>query len=120
MPKKDGGTDPRQDGGVGVNGSSPFPGGGANFDSPPPTSTNGAPGNGIPGFAGSRPPHNSEKAGSLLDTGLSRMGNQATKSDYSGANSNTMEYFRRIYLSLQSANNPDVLPTIGVTSATDG
>lgn len=48
------------------------------------------------------------------------MGNQPAKLEGYSANSNTMEYFRRIYLSLQSNNNPDVMPTIGVTSATDG
>ena len=36
------------------------------------------------------------------------------------ANSNTMEYFRRIYLSLQTPNSVDTIPTIGVTSALDG
>ncbi|HEY7125217.1 MAG TPA: CpsD/CapB family tyrosine-protein kinase [Ktedonobacterales bacterium] len=121
MSKKDGGPDPRLDGGVGVNGSSPFSGGGAGFDSPPPTSTNGAPGNaGIPGFAGARAQHSAANSGSPLDTGLSRLGTSGNKQPDYSANSNTMEYFRRIYLSLQSSNNPDVLPTIGVTSATDG
>jgi Mrp family chromosome partitioning ATPase len=31
-----------------------------------------------------------------------------------------LEYFRRIYLSLQSANSLDTIPTIGITSALDG
>lgn len=35
------------------------------------------------------------------------------------ADTNTIEYFRRIYLSLQSTNT-DVIPTIGITSAVDG
>lgn len=36
------------------------------------------------------------------------------------ADTNTIEYFRRIYLSLQTDNSLDAIPTIGVTSAVDG
>jgi protein-tyrosine kinase len=123
MPKNESGPDPRHDGGVGLNGSSPFSGGGTAFENGQTAPTNGTPGNNsIPGFAGPRtPPSNSAKSESLLETGLARPSNQPAKHEgVSVANSNTMEYFRRIYLSLQSNNNPDVMPTIGVTSATDG
>src|SRR5690348_9625418 len=47
-------------------------------------------------------------------TGITRQENRGV------ANSSTMEYFRRIYLSLQPPNTLDAMPTIGVTSALDG
>jgi succinoglycan biosynthesis transport protein ExoP len=123
MPKQESGPDPRHDGGVGLNGSSPFSGEGADFESLPPTPTHGATGNSsIPGFAGARTsPSSGANSASPLETSLSRMSNQSARTEgHSSANSSTMEYFRRIYLSLQPNNNPDVMPTIGVTSATDG
>ncbi len=42
------------------------------------------------------------------------------KGEKGAADVNTIEYFRRIYLSLQSTNSPDEIPTIGITSAVDG
>ncbi|GEM_PF-1821878 len=56
-----------------------------------------------------------------LETALTRMAHQNNWQEGRGvANTNTMEYFRRIYLSIQSPNTPDVMPTIGITSAVDG
>jgi Mrp family chromosome partitioning ATPase len=56
-----------------------------------------------------------------LETALTGLTRQTTWQDgYSGANSATLEYFRRIYLSLQPTNSLDTMPTIGVTSAMDG
>ena len=42
------------------------------------------------------------------------------KAEKGAADANTIEYFRRIYLSLQTANSLDAIPTIGVTSAVNG
>lgn len=56
-----------------------------------------------------------------LETALPEKNYQTTwQNGRGGASSNTVEYFRRIYLSLQSSNNLDTFPTIGVTSALDG
>lgn len=55
------------------------------------------------------------------ETALPEKNYQATwQNSRGGASSNTMEYFRRIYLSLQQSDSLDTFPTIGVTSALDG
>lgn len=56
-----------------------------------------------------------------LETALTGMSRQpAWRDGRDVRNSNSLEYFRRIYLSLQSTNSLDTMPTIGVTSALDG
>ena len=55
------------------------------------------------------------------ETTLPEKSQQAVwQGDRGVASSNTLEYFRRVYLSLQPSNNLDTFPTIGVTSALDG
>src|SRR5690348_9501967 len=123
MPQQDTGPEQRSDSSVGLDGAASSNGAtSATFGAPP--FANGAAN--IPFLSGSGP---KEKEGAnkngaarpSLDTALTGIGRQTTWQDgRGGANSSTLEYFRRIYLSLQSANSLDTIPTIGITSALDG
>ncbi len=87
----------------------------------PPPSFNGAGNNGYPAGNGSK--EGSRKNGASkpsLETALTGVSRSPGWQDGGAANSHTMEYFRRIYLSLQPTNSLDTMPTIGVTSALDG
>jgi Mrp family chromosome partitioning ATPase len=120
MPQQDKGQEPHNDTGVGLDGAASSNGTmqvtyGSSSDA------NGAPN---PSFmSGSGPKESANKNNaprSSLETALTGMSRQMTwQESRSVANSNTMEYFRRIYLSLQTSGT-DTVPTIGVTSALDG
>src|SRR5579859_895410 len=124
MAQQDSGAEMRQDSTIGLNGSAssnptiPVGYGPTPTSQPHPASnTNGASSSGARASASQR----AETANSPLESALTRMAHQNPWAEGHGAaNSTTMEYFRRIYLSLQSSNTPDVMPTIGVTSAVDG
>ncbi|HEY7349029.1 MAG TPA: CpsD/CapB family tyrosine-protein kinase [Ktedonobacterales bacterium] len=121
MPQNDPGPETRQDSNAGLNGATLSDSTNqAAFDSS--AHANGVgngstmPGGGPKGSATQRNP-----AESPLETALTRMGRQSPWQESRGvANSHTMEYFRRIYLSLHTSGSPDTIPTIGVTSAVDG
>lgn len=121
MPQQDTGPEARQDSGVSLNGTAPSsPTTPATLDPLP--HTNGAihRSNDMPGSRPNEDVHQRSVAESPLETALTRMGRQAPWQEGRGvASSNTLEYFRRIYLSLQTAGS-DRFPTIGVTSALDG
>ncbi|HEY7356261.1 MAG TPA: CpsD/CapB family tyrosine-protein kinase [Ktedonobacterales bacterium] len=121
MPQQDTGPEQRNDSSVGLDGvtlsngttsaafgAAPHPNGAANGSFPP----------------GSGPRESASRNGAArpsLETALTGISRQTTWQDGRGApNSSTLEYFRRIYLSLQSANSLDTIPTIGITSALDG
>jgi Mrp family chromosome partitioning ATPase len=122
MPQQESGPNSRQDATIRLNGSSPF-------EPTIPVGTNGSPASKPAGGLGSthkpennsRPLANPEKAAGLpLDATLTHISHAPSWQEGRGvANSETMEYFRRIYLSLQPPNSPDTMPTIGVTSALD-
>jgi Mrp family chromosome partitioning ATPase len=121
MPQQDSGQEQRHDSGVGMDGvTSPNGTTSATFGAPP--HPNGAPNNFY--TPGSGPMDSGRKSGTVrssLETALTGASRQTTWQDgHGGANSRTMEYFRRIYLSLQTSNSLDTIPTIGVTSALDG
>lgn len=87
----------------------------------PPSSFNGAGNTGYSSGNGSK--ESARKNGapkSSLETALTGVSRPSTWQESGAANSHTMEYFRRIYLSLQPTNSLDAMPTIGVTSALDG
>src|SRR5262245_3127357 len=88
----------------------------------PPPSANGTSSNGYLSGSGSKEGGKKNSAPKVsLETALTGISRPATWQEGRGAsNSHTMEYFRRIYLSLQSTNSLDTMPTIGVTSALDG
>jgi len=133
MPQQESGSDARQDATISLNGSGSaeptLPG---HFTAPTGPRTAGTgpasepTGNGSasssPSGNGQRPPTKGGNSNSTLETALTRMGGrQAPWQERAGeSNANTMEYFRRIYLSLQTPTSPETLPTIGVTSALDG
>jgi Mrp family chromosome partitioning ATPase len=123
MPQQDSGPDARQETTISLNGSGPAdPTAPGNFGAPPgPRVVGSGPASG-PAGNGQRPPAKPGPTSLPLETALTRMGGHHTPwQDSKGvSNSNTMEYFRRIYLSLQTPTSPDTLPTIGVTSALDG
>lgn len=123
MAQQDNGSEVRQNSSNGLNGAGAASSGAANsviFG--PPTHANefgnGAP---MPGSGLKDVPNQKSNGESQLDISLTRMNGQSSFHENRGvASSNTMEYFRRIYLSLQSTSSPDTVPTIGVTSAVDG
>ncbi len=119
MSQQDGGPDQHNDSSVGLDGA-PSPNGNgpmsAMFNSS--AYTNGA--NNISFPPGNGAKDSARKSGSVkpsLETALTGITRQESRGV---ANSSTMEYFRRIYLSLQTPNSLDTMPTIGVTSALDG
>ncbi len=122
MAQQDSGSEIRQDATIGLNGTaSSHPtipvGNGPTSQPHPAASANGASGGGARAERSQR----AETVNSPLESALTRMGHQNPWTEgHTAANSNTMEYFRRIYLSLHSTNTPDVMPTIGITSAVDG
>lgn len=123
MPQQESGPNARPDATISLNGSGPS-------DPTIPVSPGGAPTAKTAGWldegsksgSGSRSPAKPDKgADSSVEATLTRMAHPPSWQDGRGvANSETMEYFRRIYLSLQPPNSPDTIPTIGVTSALNG
>ncbi len=121
MSQQDIGPEERSDSSVGLDGT-PSPNGttSAAFGTPP--HHNGAVNHAfmsatMPGNGAKEPPKRASAPTPSLEralTGLTRQESRGVE------NSNTMEYFRRIYLSLQTSSSLDTIPTIGVTSALDG
>ena len=123
MPQQESGPNIRQDATISLNGGDPSDptipvGSGSASTAKPAGRLNEANTLGN----GSRSPAKPDKgAGASIEATLTRMGHPPAWQDGRGvANSETMEYFRRIYLSLQPPNSLDTIPTIGVTSALDG
>ncbi len=117
MPQQDTGPEQqRSDSGVGLDGAPSLNGTSSAAFGPPPHANGAA---SAPYMPASGPKESAKKSSAsqpALDTALTGIGRQDSRSV---SNSNTMEYFRRIYLSLQT-NNVETMPTIGVTSALDG
>lgn len=122
MPQQDTGPEARQDSPIGLNGATLSDDARNQIPFGPLPHANGAtnstplPGSGPKGAAKQK-----SAAESPLEVSLTRMGRPSPWQEGRGvASSNTVEYFRRIYLSLQTAGSPDTVPTIGVTSAVNG
>jgi Mrp family chromosome partitioning ATPase len=122
MPPQDTGPEARQDSNIGLNGATLSDDTADSVASGPPPYSNGtAKGSTLPGSGPKGPAKQRSAAESPLDVSLTRMSRQASwQESHEIANSNTMEYFRRIYLSLQTTGSLDTVPTIGVTSAVNG
>ncbi len=121
MSHQDSGSEQRNNSSVGLDGVTSSNGStAATFGAPP--YTNGAATNSfLPGNEARESAKKKSAPKPSLETALTGIGRQTTWQDgYSAVNSTTLEYFRRIYLSLQTANSLDTMPTIGVTSAMDG
>ncbi len=120
MPQQDSGPEQRNNSSFGLEGAiSPNGATATTFGAPP--YTNGATMNAF--LSGTEGKESAKKSApkSSLETALTGGNHPTTWQDgHIAANSNTLEYFRRIYLSLQPANSLDTMPTVGVTSAMDG